>query len=258
MSSGGRDVRRSLILAADLDGTLLGGSDGDRRRLADLFEAEDKFQVVFLTGRSLETIRPCLTDPLVPTPDYIVGDVGATVVSGRTLDPIQPLQDELERAWPGRKPVELALEPFPFLERQDVPQERRCSYCVPGEQWITRQLLQRVEAIGCCVVFSAGRYIDVLPQGVSKGTTLVKLIGHEKLDPDAVVVAGDSLNDLSMFETQFKGVVVGNAELDLKQRVGNFESVVIAQSQGAGGILEGLEYHGFTERRVPRSDESRP
>jgi HAD superfamily hydrolase (TIGR01484 family) len=246
VSSSQRNGKRRLVLATDLDGTLLGGSDGDRRRLADLIQAEEGFQVVFLTGRNLETIRPYLADPLVPRPDYIVGDVGASVVSGRDLEPIQPLQDEIARAWPGRARVEWALAPFAFLRRQDVPQERRCSYYAP-EHLITRELLQSLELVGCSVTYSAGRHLDILPRGVSKGATLLKLIRHEELDPNTVVVAGDSLNDLSMFETELKGVVVGNAETRLKQRTADIDSVFLARGEGAAGILEGLEHHGFVE-----------
>jgi len=236
--------KRGLILATDLDGTLLGGSEDDRRRLTDAIEDEPSFQVIFLTGRNLETICPCLDDPHVPTPDYIVGDVGATVVSGKDLKPIQPLQNELDWAWPGRTAVERVLRPFPFLERQDVPQERRCSYRLTDERSITRELLLAVESIGCSALFSAGRYLDVLAEGVSKGTTLLKLIDLQKIDPASVVVAGDSLNDLSMFETELKGVVVGNGEAGLKQAVAEMSSVFVARRQGAGGILQGLEHHG--------------
>ncbi|MCZ7665258.1 MAG: HAD family hydrolase [Thermoleophilia bacterium] len=229
-----------LILATDLDGTLLGGSEDDRRRLTDTMEAEPSFQVIFLTGRNLETVRPYLDDPLVPTPAYIVSDVGATVVSGKDLKPIQPLQNELDRAWPGCTAVERVLRPFPFLERQDVPQERRCSYHIADERSITRELLLAVESIGCSALFSAGRYLDVLAEGVSKGTTLLKLIDLEKLDPASILVAGDSLNDLSMFETGLKGVVVGNGEAGLKQAVSEMSSVFVARRTGAGGLLQAL------------------
>jgi hydroxymethylpyrimidine pyrophosphatase-like HAD family hydrolase len=237
-----------LILATGLDGTLLGGTEEDRRRLAGLFEADDRCQVVLLTDWNLEIIRRYLLDPLVPPPEYIVGDVGASVFSGRNLEPIQPLQDEIKRAWPGRETVERALEPFPFLERRDAPQERCCSFSVSDHYSITRELLQAVASLGCSAVLSAGRRLDVLPRGVSKGATLLRLIRLEKFDPQAVVVAGDSLDDLSMFETELKGVVVGNAETGLKQRAAAMDSVFVARSSGAGGLLEGLEHHGFLEK----------
>jgi hydroxymethylpyrimidine pyrophosphatase-like HAD family hydrolase len=80
---------------------------------------------------------------------------------------------------------------------------------------------------------------------VSKGATLLRLLVHERLDPDAVVVAGDSLEDLSLFETDLRGVVVGNAEVALKQRAADLESAFLARKAGAGGILEGLAHHGF-------------
>ena len=239
---------RHLILATALDGTLLGGSEADRKQLAATFSGEKGFRVIFVTGRNLEDVRPVLADPLVPTPDYIVGDVGATVVSGADLEPVQPLQKKLDEAWPGEEAVLRALKPFPYLERQETPQQGRCAFYLAGEHLITPEMLEAVEAIGCSLRFSGGRYLDVLPRTTSKGGTLLELLALEKLDADTVVVAGHSLNDLSMFETQLKGVAVGNAEAKLKQRVGYLGPTCLAWAEGAGGILEGLERHGILER----------
>lgn len=236
---------RPLLLATDLDGTLLSGSEKDRQRLTGIIEGEDQFRVVFVTGRNSETVRPYLDDPLVPAPDFIIGDVGATVVRGRDLTPVQPLSSELEAGWPGEEVVDRALAPFSFLERQSVPQERRRSYLVGPEHWRDRNLLEAIESAGCSAVFSAGRFLDVVPRGVSKGRTLLRLIDLEELDPESTVVAGDTLNDLSMFETGLKGVVVGNGEAALKNYVAGMASVLVAQREGAAGILEGLEHHGF-------------
>lgn len=236
---------RPLLLATDLDGTLLGGSDEDRGQLAGIIGGDDRFQVIFVTGRNSETVRPYLDDPLVPAPDFIIGDVGATVVRGRDLTPVQPLSSELEADWPGEEAVDRALASFSFLERQSVPQERRRSYLVDPEHWQHRDLLEAIESVGCSAVFSAGRFLDVVPRGVSKGTTLLRLIDLEELDIDSAVVAGDTLNDLSMFETGLKGVVVGNGEAALKDHVAGMASVVVARREGAAGILEGLEHHGF-------------
>ena len=42
-----------LILATDLDGTFLGGSDSQRRRLYDAISARPDALLVFVTGRDL-------------------------------------------------------------------------------------------------------------------------------------------------------------------------------------------------------------
>jgi hydroxymethylpyrimidine pyrophosphatase-like HAD family hydrolase len=64
-------------------------------------------------------------------------------------------------------------------------------------------------------LLSDNRYFDVLPAGVNKGTTLLALLEWLEVDLATVVTAGDTLNDLAMFETGLNGVMVGNAEADL-------------------------------------------
>ena len=238
-----------LVLATDLDGTLLAGTPEARRRVRDLFAgaadapAGVRPTLVFVTGRGLETVMPLLSDPTIPSPDYIIADVGATVVD-RELRPVEPIQHELTAHWPGSQAVLRALSGFPQLVRQSVPQERRCSFLAP-EDAVTPALQAAVEALGCELLFSAGRYLDVLPRGVGKGAALRRLAAAAGFDPASVVVAGDTLNDLSMFEAGFRGVVVGGAEPALVERVRRNARVHVAALEGCGGILEGLARHGM-------------
>jgi glucosylglycerol-phosphate synthase len=233
-----------LILATDLDGTLLAGTHEARRRLRDLFSgALPGARLVFVTGRGLETIIPLLSDPTVPTPHYIIADVGATIVHG-DLRPVEPLHHEIAAHWPGSQAVLKALARFPQLVRQSVPQERRCSFIVT-EAAITPALRAAVDELGCELLFSAGRYLDVLPKGVGKGPALRRLAMAEGFDPEQIVVAGDTLNDLSMFEAGFRGVAVGSSEPALVEAVRKLRRVHIARAEGCGGILEALERHGL-------------
>ena len=241
-----------LVLATDLDGTLLAGTHEARRRVRDLFSAasasgpapeQTRPILVFVTGRGLETVMPLLSDPTIPTPDYIIADVGATVVD-RELRAVEPIQRELTAHWPGSQAVLKALAGFPQLVRQSVPQERRCSFLAP-EDAITPALRAAVEALDCELLFSAGRYLDVLPRGVGKGAALRRLAAAAGFDPASVVVAGDTLNDLSMFEAGFRGVVVGGSEPALVERVRKNPRVHVAKAEGCGGILEGLARHGM-------------
>src|SRR5690606_16791676 len=84
--------------------------------------------LVFVTGRGIETVLPLLHDPLVPTPNYIIADVGATVVDGRSLLPIAPIQSGIERKWPGQFAIRKELAAIQGLSPQEVPQQRRCSF----------------------------------------------------------------------------------------------------------------------------------
>src|SRR3546814_2393970 len=128
----------------------------------------------------------CSSDlPAIPTPDYIICDVGATVVDGHTLQPIQPLQSQIGEHWPGDSVIAEALQSF-GLQRQDVPQERRYSYYC-GEAEVSDELKQAIEKLGCDLLYSAGLSIDILPRGVNKGATLKRLVEHLSMDPERVL-----------------------------------------------------------------------
>ena len=197
-----------MLLSTDLDGTLLAGDPENRLKLYRLIVAHPEIDLVFVTGRGLEAVLPLLSDPTIPQPDYIICDVGCTVVHGASQQTIQPLQGEIDELWPGEQVVESALSSFEGLQRQEVPQERRVSYFCDNDL-VSEDMLARVSALSCDVLFSAGKYLDILPQGVNKGRTLSRLIEHLGVEPDSVLVAGDTLNDLSMYQHEFKGDCVG-------------------------------------------------
>ncbi len=233
-----------VIFAFDLDGTFLGGDPASRKTLYEFVDGNDEIRLVLATGRGLESVMPLLSDPTFPRPSFIISDVGATLVDGESLQPVQPLQTAIASDWPGTLAVAEALEGFDCLERQDVPQERRCSFLANFNE-IDDDLRGVVEELGCQLLFSADRYVDVLPPRVNKGSTLRHLVEHTGGSPEDVLVAGDTLNDLSMYEEGFKGVVVGNAEPELKRRVGSLETVYSAEAPGAAGILEALRCSTF-------------
>src|SRR6185312_14698176 len=110
-----------LMLATDLDGTFLAGSPAHRQQLYRLVDRHPEIRLTFVTGRGLEAVMPLLSDPSLPRPDYVICDVGGTVVDGHTLQPIQPLQTRIDRRWPGERAVADAMAGFAGLVRQDVP-----------------------------------------------------------------------------------------------------------------------------------------
>jgi len=233
-----------LLLATDLDGTFLGGHAEDRAQLYRVVNRRPDVRLAFVTGRGLEAVLPLLGDPTVPLPEIIVCDVGATVVDGRTLRPIEPLQATIDARWPGEQKVASALSGIAGLVRQDVPQERRCSYyCDPQTLLSLRPLLDAIAAdLGCEVLYSADRYLDFLPPGTNKGSTLSALVDHLGIGRGQVLVAGDTLNDLSMYQHGFRGVCVGESEPQLLAATTGLDHVLHADSPGCGGILQALEH----------------
>ncbi|MFJ5879812.1 trehalose-6-phosphate synthase [Kitasatospora cineracea] len=243
----------SRILVTDLDGTLLGGGTGERRRLRDALARHRGVSVVFATGRGPASVRQVLRDALVPRPRWVIADVGATVLDGTALSAVEPLQERLRAGWPGPERVRAALARFPALTYQHaVAQEGRCSYYLAPND-LTPELTASVEALGCRWEYSAGRYFDVLPPRASKGGALRALAQQMAWPVRSILVAGDSLNDLSLFRLGAHGVIVGGAEPALSTAVGHDPLVHRPSQAGAGGILAALHTLGWvTPPRRPR------
>lgn len=244
-----------MLLATDLDGTFLGGKSLHKQTLYRLIRERDDIQLVFVTGRGLESVLSVLNDPIIPNPDYIICDVGATIVNGHTLEPIEPLQGVIEQKWPGRLRIEETLAHLTDLDYQEVPQQRRCSFFTASET-VIENVRESVATLECEVIYSAGKFLDVLPQGVNKGSSLQQLINYLDIEEKDVLVAGDTLNDLAMYNCGFKGVVVGNAEASLVRAIKGMKQVYYARSAGAGGILEAMSwFHDFTGKYPVLTEE---
>ncbi|MDH1538599.1 glucosylglycerol-phosphate synthase [Pseudomonas chengduensis] len=233
-----------MLLATDLDGTFLAGDPEDRLSLYQTIAAHPEIKLAYVTGRSLEAVLPLLADPTLPQPDYIIADVGATLVHGDSLQPIQQLQSVVDARWPGETQVASVIEPF-GLERQDVPQARRCSYFCTPEQAVNPALREIADELGCDLLYSAELYLDFLPKGVNKGSSLQALADWLELSHDQVLAAGDTLNDLSMLSASFHGVCVGQSETALLEATANHSRTLHASRPGCGGILEAFAHFGF-------------
>ncbi|PIA67555.1 glucosylglycerol-phosphate synthase [Pseudomonas sediminis] len=233
-----------MLLATDLDGTFLAGDPEDRLSLYQTIAAHPEIKLAYVTGRSLEAVLPLLADPTLPQPDYIIADVGATLVHGDSLQPIQQLQSVVDARWPGETQVASAIEPF-GLERQDVPQARRCSYFCTPEQAANPALREIADELGCDLLYSAELYLDFLPKGVNKGSSLQALADWLELSHDQVLAAGDTLNDLSMLSSSFHGVCVGESETALLEATNHHSRTLHAERPGCGGILEAFAHFGF-------------
>lgn len=270
----GAAERVSFVLASDLDGTLADGSTAARVELLGRLRSLQGARLVYVTGRAPASARDLMERARLPAPDVLIADVGTTVLRGDGFEPVATIEAELARDWPGADTVRARLAALPGLTEQDVDAPRRVSY------WIDQVRLQRGEhedafaarapddpsfqsgaaraaaAVGAeaagrlapltvDVLVSANVFLDVLPRGVNKGSTLLRVLAWLGAEPATCVVAGDSLNDLALFETGLRGIVVGNCEPALAERVAGSGHVYRARGKGAAGVLEGLRHHGW-------------
>ncbi|MFE6687649.1 HAD-IIB family hydrolase [Streptomyces sp. NPDC057743] len=244
-----QDVR---VLVADLDGTLLGGDESARRRLRQALDRHPDITVVFATGRGLPSIRARLArDPLLPVPRWIIADVGASIVDASGMAHLDALEGELRAGWPGSERIRAALRRFPDLVYQEgVAQDGRCSFFLSPEH-LSPELTAAVQQLGCSWTYSDDRFFDVLPPHAGKGQAVQRLADKLQWPRGGVLVAGDSLNDLSLFQLGSHGVIMGNAEPALPAQVPDSPLVHRPPLEGAAAILDALERLGWVQRTAP-------
>ncbi|MFZ9314830.1 MAG: HAD family hydrolase [Burkholderiaceae bacterium] len=237
-------ISRPCTLATDLDGTFLGGSEDARRELYAFIEGHRHLMgLVFVTGRSFQSVQALLANDVLPQPDLLICDVGTSIYVGDGSCPMPDLQNEIARCWAdGHQRVTPALAHLEGLMPQDGIGPFRKSYFYAHTP-LALQGKAIVEAMGFDGLLSDDKYFDVLPRGVNKGSTLRRVLQDHGIAPESVLVAGDTLNDLSMLSLGLPSVAVGNAEKALLELLPEAPQIYRAEQHGAAGIMEALLSH---------------
>lgn len=242
---------KDFVLATDLDGTFLGGSDDIKARFYDWITANrHRIGLIFVTGRDPGHISKLTRSHGVPRPDYVVGDVGTTIASvsaDHYLTPIDELEAEIAEAWGAANGiVQAKLNGVKGLSLQSSGFRYRVSYDMSPEDF-DEVALDIVAELGLDALISDNRYFDVLPKGVSKGPSLIRLLAHLGIDNRRCLVAGDTLNDLSMLELGLPAVAVGNSEAALREALADKDHVHFAKAEGVAGIVEAIAHFNLLD-----------
>lgn len=238
---------KKFVLATDLDGTFLGGSQDQRTGLYDWIERNrSQVGLIFVTGRDPGFVHEITRKQGVPRPDYVIADVGTTIATmdhNHHVSPIAELEDEIAKAWgdAGQK-AQFALNGVRGLKLQSTLFRYRLSYDMDPAQF-DAAAIDTIADMGLDTILSDNRFFDVLPKGVSKGPSLLRLLAHLNIDNRRVLVAGDTMNDLSMLKMGLPAVAVGGSEPALIAEVADLDHVHTAQDEGAAGIAEAILHH---------------
>jgi sucrose-phosphate synthase len=237
-------VARARVLISDLDGTLVGDAAA-LARFADWRETHGRgWRLAYATGRTAASVLGLLGSSDLPRPDALVTEVG-TVIS----DP-----DGLAWAdWPpalDRWDVTtvrdvLAHEPGVAPQPDEAQSPVKASYHAdalrhPDLLRIWRAL--RSAGVDARLVYSVGRWLDVLPRSVGKRAAARHLLGQWGVASRDVVTAGDSGNDRDLLRLGGHGIVVGNASAEVRDLRG--ARIVHPRASHADGVLEGLAWVG--------------
>jgi sucrose-6F-phosphate phosphohydrolase len=236
-------VERPYLFVSDLDFTLL-GNDAALQQFSQWYDKlRGSLRLAYNSGRFRPSVEQSITETALPSPDAIIGGVGTEIyltAEQQIISDWPPNGDSwnLDVIWSVlRTHKELETQPSELQSRykascygKDLPPE---FIALLGEQ--LRAIGQEVE-----IIYSSLLHLDVLPRDTNKGGATARLAAHWQIPPERVIVAGDSGNDLTMFQQGFLGIVVGNGHEELKALCG--ERVFLAEKHHAAGVVEGLDY----------------
>lgn len=236
------ETEKPWLFVSDVDDTLLGG-DGLPALGDALRAAADRVTFAFNSSRPCASLRASLLEyPALPRPHYLIGGMG-TEVEALDAPPadLSALTREVATGWE-RDAVERVVAPMGFEPHAAEYQTPfKLSYSVPDAAAYPRvKAALSAAGLAAKVIFSGGHNLDILPAQAGKGNIVHALARWLGIAPGHIVVAGDSGNDIEMFQPAFRGVVVGNAAPILKALTGGH--IYHAQATHALGVLEGLRH----------------
>ncbi len=239
------------LFSADLDGTLLGNPES-AQRFKKAWEALDRTSrplLVYNSGRLVDDLRRFIADGTLPEADYYIGGVGTQVYDVGAAQMLEALRDHLADGWDLAKVREITAK-FPGVRPQpdEFQHEFKSSWFLErAAPEAIRELKRQLTEAGLHVkvIYSSARDLDVLPRNATKGGALRWLCERLSVPFDAVLVAGDTANDASMFRLPgVRGIIVENALPEL------FEATVDLPTFNsrhilADGVLDGLCHYGI-------------
>jgi len=235
---------RKSMLASDLDGTLL----GDPAALDQFAEwaagNRDSLLLVYVTGRFFGSVVEAVRTSSLPDPDAVIAAVGTNIHKYPGGEILKEWHDQVCNHWNAHT-VRQSLENQESLQLQEEEFQSEFKVSYYSENADSRKLealLQRVKSAGVDaeIIYSSNHDLDFLPAGMNKGAAVAFLADRWRGPAGNIIASGDTGNDRSLFERGFHGIVVANAQPELKTI--EAPNIYHARSPYARGVLEGIRY----------------
>lgn len=227
-----------LLLCTDMDGTLCpNGSAREApaaRELLRTLVERVPLTLAYVTGRDKRRVREAIEHWNLPWPDFVVADVGTTVLEAGHEQPIETGQWHADDSWHERhrehwiwregESPETLLDGMDGVSRQEPDRQSSFKgswYVTPqtDRAWLDGSVGERLQRAGVrgTQLFSHDPHdgrglLDLVPEGAGKLGAIEHLRKRHGFEQRDVVFCGDSGNDLDVLTSELPSVLVANAD----------------------------------------------
>lgn len=182
----------------------------------------------------------CLPDDVIPVlysyarshNHALLGYVGNEIVTEMPYDEYVQEESRINKMAVRRVdnlPAHLEAHPTKLLMTGDPAK------MIEAEEELSRLVGNRMD-----VFRSAPFFIELVPQGIDKAQSLLRLLAHEGMSPNDLMAFGDGYNDLSMLKLAALGVAMENAAPEVRA-----EADWVTLSNEHDGIAHALRHWGM-------------
>lgn len=272
-----------LLICTDLDRTLIpNGEQPESPQARLLFRqlvSNSQITLAYVTGRDQVLVQEAIAEYELPVPNFVIADVGSTIyeIKNNQWLRLTDWDNQISVDWQHKTQTDLVnfFADFDHIKLQEISKQglHKLSYYVSLnaelEPIITKiQAKLTAEKIQANIIWSIDEkahvgLLDILPLSANKYHAIAYLMKSQNFTLDNTVFSGDSGNDLDVLMSPIKSILVGNAHLDVKEKiqsamnqVGLKDSIYIAQGKSSklngnysAGILEGI-FHYFPDVQI--------
>jgi hypothetical protein len=244
-----------FLFVTDLDNTLVGDDQAlaELKRKLNQHRQEHGTKIVYATGRSLTLYQQLQAEKQLLQPDALVAAVGTEIYLNGSDTPDPAWSDKLSQGW-NRDLIVATTAHFADLVPQPDSEQRPFKVSFVLTEAIAVEVIPQLDSLlqqqglDTKLIYSTGQDLDILPRHSDKGLAVQFLRSSWGIAPERTVVCGDSGNDVALFAVgESRGIIVGNASSELLEwhNANPADNRYLAQTNCAGGILEGLKHFGF-------------
>lgn len=239
----GDDTARRWLLVSDVDDTLTGDQPALFRLCQALSKNRSRVKFALNSSRPAGSVDKTVADyfPEGFAPDAIITGLGTEIrVDGAWL---AGWQDQFVD-WPREKIVAI-VESMGFEPHApEFQTPAKASFAVPGRDNAERVLAAlKHEGLPFQSIYSGTSDLDLIAPEAGKDAALRYLAKHFSIPPERTIAAGDSGNDLAMFQAAGRAIAVGNARVELLETMPR-STTYHAVASHAAGVFEGLVANG--------------